>query len=135
LLAGVIGVFAGIATLSRGYLGGVIARDVMLSVLGVVILLTGILHAFGGFQVGDDKHRKISPSSLILGLFEMVLGLLLIVQPLGRSNFFYFVVSIWAFVGGFILLSDAVRLYRASKLVDKITQADADFEHLEDDHK
>jgi hypothetical protein len=39
---------------------------------------------------------------------------MLIVEPLGRSTFFYLAASIWALVGGFILISDALRLRRAS---------------------
>jgi len=115
LLAGGIGIVAGIATLGRGYLGNIIPRDVMLSILGVVILLTGILHAFGGFQVGDEKHRKLSITSTLLGAFEIVLGVLLIVEPLGRSTFFYITITIWALVGGFILIADAVRLFRVTQ--------------------
>jgi uncharacterized membrane protein HdeD (DUF308 family) len=126
LFAGVIGILAGIATLSRGYLGNVIARDVMLSVLGIVVLLTGILHAFGGFHIGDEKHRKLSATSFILGAFEIVLGLLLIIEPLGRSTFFYFTVTIWAFVGGFILMADAVRLFRAKQEGPAISSTEVD---------
>jgi len=114
LLAGVIGVLAGITMLSAPLLERWVAQDVMLSLLGVIILLTGILHAFGGFRIGEGEHRKWSTTSLALGVFEVILGLMLIVEPLGRSDFFYLVVSVWALVGGFILIGDALRLRRAS---------------------
>ncbi|GAF69858.1 unnamed protein product [marine sediment metagenome] len=112
LLAGVIGVLAGVAMLGRTLVDNYIPQDVMISILGVVILLTGILHAFGGFQIGDNQHRKLSVTSVILGVFEIVLGTMLIIEPLGRSTFFYLAATIWALVGGFILIGDAFRLHK-----------------------
>ena len=63
-------------------------------------------------QIELDMMSKVSP---LLGVFEMVLGLMLIVEPYGRSTFFYVVVSIWALVGGSILIADALRMLRASR--------------------
>jgi len=116
LLAGGIGVLAGIAMLSRSLFDNYIPKDVMLSLLGMVILLTGCLHAFGGFQVGDEKHRKWLLTSVLLGAFEIVLGVMLIIEPLGRNLFFYLAATIWALVGGFILIGDALRLRNAVKV-------------------
>ena len=115
LLAGAIGVFAGVAMLSRNLLDDYISRDVMLSLLGVVIVLTGVLHTFGGFKIGDKQHRKLLVTSVILGVFEIVLGVMLIIEPLGRSTFFYMAATIWALVGGFILIGDAFRLHKAAQ--------------------
>ena len=50
-----------------------------------------------------------------MGIFEIVLGVLLIVGPLGCSTIFYLAASIWALVGGFILIGDAIRLWRVSR--------------------
>jgi uncharacterized membrane protein HdeD (DUF308 family) len=114
LLTGVIGVLAGLAMLTRGLTNAWIRQDILFSLLGVVIVLTGTLHVFGGFRVGEHAHRKWSWTSFILGAFEIVLGLMLIFEPLGRSIFFYLAASIWALVGGFILIMDAIRLRRAA---------------------
>ena len=48
IIAGVVGVLAGLATLTRGLTNAWVREDILLSLLGVTILLTGILHAFGG---------------------------------------------------------------------------------------
>lgn len=50
-----------------------------------------------------------------MGTFEIVLGVLLIVEPLGHSPIFYLSASVWALVGGFILIGDAIRLWRVSR--------------------
>jgi uncharacterized membrane protein HdeD (DUF308 family) len=110
ILAGAIGILAGLGMLTRGLTDAWIRQDILLSLLGVLILLTGILHTFGGFRVGEHAHRKWSWTSFILGAFEIVLGLMLIIEPLGRGTFFYLAASIWALVGGFILIMDAVRI-------------------------
>ena len=111
ILAGVIGVLAGLAMLTRGVTNAWIRQDILFSLLGVVMLLTGILHTFGGFRVGE---RQWSWTSFMLGIFEVVLGLMLIIEPMGRSIFFYLAASIWALLGGIILILDAVRIRRSA---------------------
>jgi uncharacterized membrane protein HdeD (DUF308 family) len=114
LLTGVIGILAGLAMLTRGLTNAWVRQDILFSLLGVVIVLTGILHVTGGFRIGEDAHRKWSWTSFILGVFEIVLGLMLIFEPMGRSIFFYLAASIWALVGGIILILDAISLRRAA---------------------
>ena len=126
LLAGVIGVLAGLAMLSRSLLNEVVPNDVMLSLLGVVILLTGCLHAFGGFQVGEDKHRKWSSTSVVLGVFEIILGVMLIIEPLGRSTAFYLAATIWALMGGFTLMGDAFRLRKNTQQKPMLHELDVE---------
>jgi uncharacterized membrane protein HdeD (DUF308 family) len=118
LLAGAVGVLAGIGMLSRRFTTGMVGEDVLVSVVGLIILLTGLLHIFGGFRTGPEEthvfshNRKWSWTAFLLGLFEMVLGIMLVVEPLDRGPVVYFAASIWALVGGVILLGDAVRLRR-----------------------
>jgi uncharacterized membrane protein HdeD (DUF308 family) len=118
LPAGVNGVFAGLAMLSRNLPDDYIARDMMLSLLGVVIVLTGVLHTYDGFKIGDKQHRKLSVTSLLLGMFEIVLGIMLMVETLGRSTFFYLAATTLALVGGLILVGDALRIRRAAQKIE-----------------
>jgi uncharacterized membrane protein HdeD (DUF308 family) len=122
IIAGVVGVLAGLATLTRGLTNAWVREDILLSLLGVVILLTGILHAFGGFQIGK-AHRRFMLTSVLLGAFEFVLGFVLIVEPMGRSFFFYLIVSIWALIGGFILITSAIRLRGVNEVQEKDTKS------------
>ena len=57
LLAGAVGMFAGLAMLGRGFARNWLAEDVLFSLLGLIIFLTGLLHLFGGFRVGEDAVR------------------------------------------------------------------------------
>lgn len=115
VLAGVIGVLAGLGMLSRSLAPSYVAEEIFFSVLGVVILLTGVLHIFGGFKKGPNQVREWSWSSFLLGLFEVILGLMLVVGPLTRDIWVYLAAGIWALIGGAILIGDALRLRRLNQ--------------------
>jgi uncharacterized membrane protein HdeD (DUF308 family) len=118
LLAGAAGVLAGVGMLSRRFTQGMVGEDVLLSLIGLIIFLTGLMHIFGGFRTGPvethllSQNRKWSWTAFLLGLFEIVLGVILVIAPMGRGPLIYFAASVWALVGGTILLGDAVRLRR-----------------------
>ena len=112
LLAGVVGVLAGITAISRRFLplDSLVSEILTISILGAAILLTGVMHLIGGFRTGEDASRQWSWMSFILGLFEVVLGAALIMEPLDQGLIIYFGASIWAMLGGLILIVDALRL-------------------------
>jgi uncharacterized membrane protein HdeD (DUF308 family) len=119
LLAGVAGFLAGVGMLSRSFTRGMVGEDVLLSVIGLIIFLTGLMHIIGGFRTGaEHRHlfsadRQWSWTAFLLGLFEIVLGVMLVIEPLGRGPVIYFAASVWALLGGVILLGDAARQRRA----------------------
>jgi uncharacterized membrane protein HdeD (DUF308 family) len=115
VLAGVIGIMAGLGMLSRRLAPSYVAEEVFFSVLGLVILLTGLLHIFGGFRKSPSQAREWSWTSFLLGLFEVILGLMLVVSPLTRDVWVYMAAGIWALIGGAILITDALRLRRLNR--------------------
>ena len=114
LLTGVVGVIAGLIFLSRGLTLRWAAETTFFFMLGLVILLTGLVHVFGGVKTGRDATRKWSWASLLLGVFEVILGLLVVIEPLARGPLIYLSASIWALLGGLILIGDAIRARRLS---------------------
>ena len=138
LLAGAAGVLAGIGMLSRRFTQGIVGEDVLLSVIGLIIFLTGLMHIFGGFRTGpvetdpasQNRFRGLprtwSWTAFLLGLFEMVLGIMLVIEPMGRGPVVYFAASVWALVGGAILIGDAVRLRRQRKQASPEDEVAAD---------
>ena len=115
VVAGLVGILAGLGMLGRRFAAGWAAEEVFFSVLGVIILLTGGMHIFGGFRQGPEHRRKRSWTSVLLGIFEVVLGAMLVVEPMGRSTALYVTAGIWALVGGTILIGDAFRVRRMSQ--------------------
>jgi uncharacterized membrane protein HdeD (DUF308 family) len=116
LLAGVVGVFAGVAMLGRSVASEYVAEGIIFAVLGIMIILTGFLHIFGGFRTELGERRRWSWKSFLLGLFEIVLGVLLIVEPLEQGTFVYIAASVWALIGGLILVGDALRIRQQANL-------------------
>ena len=109
LFAGITGVVFGVVTLTRDLGRKWLADDLVLGILGAIMILTGLLHVFGGFRT-EDLSREATFGSVLLGIFEMILGILLIAS---RSDFgpgIYLAASAWAFLGGFLLILDAMRL-------------------------
>ena len=84
----------------------------LFSLLGIVILLTGLAHVLGGFSTGDELERERSRSSILLGMMEIGLGLLFLLGSLDNSRAAYWAAGIWALTGGVILIGDALLLRR-----------------------
>jgi uncharacterized membrane protein HdeD (DUF308 family) len=49
---------------------------------------------------------------LLLGIFEVILGSLLMLFPLQRGSGIYLAAAIWALLGGFVLLGEAFHVRR-----------------------
>ena len=112
ILAGVIGVLAGLLVLRRFLIANVVHETLLVLTLGGVIVLTGLVHIFEGFLVsnGDGEQRpqrRRSWSSMLLGVLEMVLGTTVLVWQKDFGPVFYAVATIWAFLGAFVLLREA----------------------------
>ena len=112
LLAGIVGVLAGLTALSRRFelLDTLFSDVLVITVLGITILLTGLMHMLGGFRIGEDASREWSWTSFLMGFFEFIMGGMLILEPMRQGTLIYLGVSIWAIIGGVILIGDALRL-------------------------
>jgi uncharacterized membrane protein HdeD (DUF308 family) len=115
ILAGIVGVIAGILALTRNLATGYLSDVLVLNILGAVMFLTGILHVTGGFRIGqEERHRTWA--SVLLGVFEMILGAIaFMAQSLELSSAIYVTLIIWALLGGFILFVDAFALRRRAR--------------------
>ena len=112
LVSGCAGVVAGFVVFFHERLDEVVAQAVLVSLLAIVILLTGLAHVLEGFTTGDELERQRSRSSVLLGMMEIALGLLFLVGSLENSVAAYWAAGIWALTGGVILIGDALLLRR-----------------------
>jgi len=110
ITAGSIGIFTGLAVIIHEFAINYLSEAPVITILGIVIFLTGILHTFGGFLKMGESERKWSWDSFVLGIFEIILGGVLVTAPLNRSDLTYLAASIWAIVGGIVIIGDAQRL-------------------------
>lgn len=77
-------------------------------VLGAVILLTGISHFYAEWEARSaglaTSHRVLH---YLLALFEIVLGLQLMVLPMVDHLFVRQTITVWALLGGILFISTA----------------------------
>jgi uncharacterized membrane protein HdeD (DUF308 family) len=106
LMAGAIGIVTG---------GVVLLADVgttfLLSILGIVIALTGIVHLLGGFELADVSGRRWRPG-VPLGILEVGLGATLILTSGRSDSLSTWLASAWALLGGVVLVCDALLVRR-----------------------
>ena len=106
LLAGGIGVVTGAVVLLVN-----VDTTFLLSILGVVIALTGIAHLTGGFELADVSGRRWRPG-VPLGILEIGLGTILILTSGAAGSVFAWLASAWALLGGIVLVTEALRVRR-----------------------
>ena len=112
LAVGVIGVLAGLLVVTRTLAQRWLDGALVVSTRGVVIALTGIAHVVGGCRVGKRALHGRTSLSILLGIFEFVLGVLLLLSPTLETQLIFWIASAWAILGGILILGDAYRQRR-----------------------
>ena len=106
--AAIIVIVTGVAMFTRNISNRWVAWEYIVNMVGVVIILTGILHIAGGVQIGRQRGLGRTGLSVALGIFEIVLGILFLFSETGHSPLIYRMATIWALVGGTIIIGDAI---------------------------
>ena len=106
LTAGSIGIVTGAVVLLAD-----VGTTFLLSILGAVIALTGIVHLLGGFELADVSGRRWRPG-VPLGILEVGLGATLIVTSGQGGSLSTWLASAWALLGGTVLIFDALLIRR-----------------------
>ena len=113
-VAGVLGIVTGVAALGRFLLGRALSVDTAAQVLGMLVLLTGWTRIVGGFDTPGTAHRFRMLEGCLLGGFELLLGVLLVLYPtmIGapeRPPQLTALLVGWGLVGGATLIAQAWR--------------------------
>jgi len=106
LVAGAVGVATGAVVLVANA-----GTTFLLSILGLVIALTGVAHLLGGFEIADVSGRRWRPG-IPLGILELGLGATLVLTSGHPGALSTWLASAWALVGGSVLLFDALAVRR-----------------------
>jgi len=78
-------------------------------------LATGLLHMFGEQRIGGFRRDRVTRIQFLLGVFEVLMGGLLILSPNMDQPFVYWAAMAWALIYGIFAFLMAVRSYRANK--------------------
>jgi uncharacterized membrane protein HdeD (DUF308 family) len=120
VIAGIIGVGAGLLAIMRTFLSGYIPELVIAYLLGGVMILTGIMHIAAGSSDSEGPIRR-SWVSVLLGIIETVMGIMIFISPLSYGPVVYWFITLWAFLGGVILFREAWRHRQQVKETAKAT--------------
>jgi uncharacterized membrane protein HdeD (DUF308 family) len=110
LVAGILGVVAGSLALMRPIAARFLATWVIVASIGVLSILTGLVHILGGFRIASGDRSHWSWGSYLVGLVQVALGLIVIIYPFGPTPAARLIVSGWCLITGLLLLLDARRL-------------------------
>lgn len=108
-IAGIVAVLTGLLVVTRRFTSRWMSEETIFFVLGTVILATGIMHIFGEFRIGGFKINRLTRVHFFLGLFEVLLGALLIFSTRTETPVLYWVATAWAIVYGFLFIGTAVK--------------------------
>jgi len=111
-LAGSIGVMGGLAFLIIPKLGNPVEEYIQTFLLGFFVFVAGLVHVFGGFKTGSEYGRVLSWGSFLLGLIEIILGLIMLVSPWVSIEIITLIGIIWGFTAGIGLVAESLRLRR-----------------------
>jgi uncharacterized membrane protein HdeD (DUF308 family) len=74
------------------------------------VFVAGLVHVFGGFQIGSDYGRAWSWGSFLLGLVEIILGLMMLASPWVSIEMITLIGIIWGMTAGIGLIAEALRM-------------------------
>ena len=110
MVAGVLSVIAGVIALLRPLLATYFSTWAIALLLGVLVILTGLLHLFGGFRISSEYGSQWAWGSYLIGLVQVILGILVLMFPWEPVPVVWFLASSWCIITGILLLLDARRL-------------------------
>ena len=110
LVAGILGVFAGVIALLRPVLAVYFSSWAIALLLGVLVILTGLLHIFGGFRISSAYGSQWAWGSYLVGFVQVILGTIVLIYPWEPVPVVWLIAGGWCIITGILLLFDARRL-------------------------
>lgn len=110
-LISAVAIVTGLLVVARYFLNAVfglqlVANTIASIVLGAVILLTGISHLITEWKFGYISGRRILHT--LLAVFEILLGLQLMLLPVVDHLYVRQTITIWALLGGILFVSTTI---------------------------
>ena len=110
LVAGILGVLAGLVALVRPIATQYMSTWVFVALIGVLSIITGLAHIFGGFSTGFEDRGHWSWGSFLVGLVQVGLGVIVVIYPFEPIPPVLWLASGWCLITGVLLVLDALRL-------------------------
>lgn len=109
LVPHLFGIVVGVLLLFRAVYIQAFSPELALKILGLVALCTGLLHLFWGARKPATGANEQPVHRVYLGMFEVVLGVLLIlVDALAPWSKLF--IGVWMLLGGILLMLQALQI-------------------------
>ncbi len=112
LVAGLIAIVGGVILFFNEWISSSTILELTANVFALFAILTGILHIGGGYRIRQKVGRKWAWGDLFLGLLQIMMGAMLLGMPSSISPVILISAVAWAFLGGFGMIADSLRLRR-----------------------
>ncbi len=110
LVAGILGVLAGLIALVRPIAMQFLATWVFMALIGALSIITGLAHIFGGFRTGREDGSHWSWGSYLVGGVQVVLGAVIVNYPFEPTPMARLMATGWCLITGLLLILDALRV-------------------------
>ena len=110
LVAGILGVITGLVAIGRPFAETIVPQAMVISMIGLASIVTGLLHFVGGFRTHPEHGSHWAQGNRLLGVIEVVLGLIALSHPYAAPKVGYWVATAWALGAGTLLIIQALRL-------------------------
>ena len=115
LLGGGLSIVAGLFAISHPLMAGTISASFMGTLIGLSALLNGVAQMFAGREVMDGVGREWSWGSFLIGLLNVIFGIIIIGAPVLAFATFIRILALWVMIGGSGLIFAAFRIRSIDK--------------------
>jgi len=114
IFVGIISILAGLAVLSQPVLTAIFTTSFIVSLVGIMIIISGVSSIVTGFRLRKTSGEWVMILGGVLGL---ILGLLLLMNPLFSALVFVNITAIFSIIGGFALIVMAFQVKKLKKTI------------------
>jgi uncharacterized membrane protein HdeD (DUF308 family) len=118
IVAGILEIIAGVIAFMRPLLASYFSSLTIVLMLSVLVIITGVLHIFGGFRISSAYGSQWAWGSYLVGSLQLILGVIVLIYPWEPIPIVLLIASIWCIITGILLLIDA-RIKRTQVIFDK----------------
>lgn len=115
LIGGVLSIIAGGFAVSHPLMAGAVSASFVGTLIGLSAMFSGIIQMFAGREVMEGAGRNWSLGSFILGLLNLIFGIIIIGAPALAFATFIRILALWVIIAGSGLIFAAFRIRSIGK--------------------
>jgi len=114
IFAGIISILAGLAVLSQPVLTALFTASFIVSLVGIMILISGVSSIVTGFRLRKTSDEK---TMIFSGALSLIFGLLLLLNPLFSALIFVYILAAFSIIGGIVMITLAFQIKKLKNVI------------------